>query len=61
MQLAEGSVFDHINLILYINIFLIRINSLVNLAMSVCPSVCKNVEISGAIKDRRLRFSIHTS
>jgi len=39
-------------------IVLIRINSRVDLAMSICPTVRMNVDISGTIKVRRLRFSI---
>jgi len=45
--------------ILYI--FLIRITSRVDLAMSVCLSVRMNAEISETIRARLLRFGVHIS
>jgi len=41
-------------------IFLIRITSRVDLAMSVCPSVRMNSEISETIRARLLRFGVKT-
>jgi len=39
-------------------IFMIRITSRVDLAMSVCPSVRMNAEISETIRSRLLRFGM---